>query len=631
MHLGACLLVGVAATLVSGAAAPAPTWSPDGRCVAWVAGSEGLETLPGPGWLFDTSVGAVSGLDGGSRLARTTRIEVARVETRAFWTVEESRSPLTAPEWSPSGRALVFGRLDDGGTSFALVIVADQEAGRVLLRRPIRGRAAGAMPGVEFAALGISWSPDGRSIAFTMPTDPPELVVARADNGRVLKTIPGGASPAWSPDGTRLAFLGGGESRSVLVMDSGMGGLKQLGEFSQVFQAPVWSRDGKSVQVAVRQVGDREQGRTETLGLVRIPVDSGSPEVVMNFPVHPFERRAGIQGMSVARDRDGEELFTCLDLPGQPAVVVWSHPRTRETVARMHPLDFSIRVDGMSLSPHARTLALHLGGQGGVVALWDVVDPKLTPLVSDDRSRRAWLALLIGTCRQLSRSVLPAAAVDGKPVERPSLLPVRGEVPWNHEMSIRLRQVAKLGRSLCDRPSSANAAEAPRFVEFLEEARFYFDYLREDYPAALRELEHLESRLTDPADRLRLIELRAQVEIALDNFEQASDVISYLLSMERHAVSRIEITPAGMTLTPEVDARDGWPRYLAHRVQDLVAGRKRKPTTAGVPNLPVANDGGVLFPLRRNPEPGVRDGAPLPVAPGQVLVPNPAPPAPPVP
>jgi WD40-like Beta Propeller Repeat len=611
MRVRLCLVLGVASTLISGAgaAASAPKWSPDGRCVAWVSVSEGLETLPQPGWLFATGPGELSRPIGESDPKKSFRIEVVNVETFESWVVETSNSPLTAPEWGPSGRAMVFGRLDEKGTSFELVLIEGGEAARVLTHRPIRGREPGKPDTAEFMALGLSWSPDGRSIAFTMPTDPPELVVARADNGRVLKTIPGGSSPAWSPDGTRLAFLGGSGSRSILLVDSGMGGLKQLAEFSRVFQAPAWSRDGKSIQALVHLGSDAPRAGAGTIGLVRLPIDSGTFDTVISFPMdidlipgYANHRAPRSGGVSVATDRDGEELFTCQDLPGKPAIVVWSRPRNKETVARSHPLDFLVRVDGMSLSPGTRTLALHLGGESGVVALWDVTSRKLTPLVSDDLSRRAWLSLLIETCRQLSRKALPPAAVNGKAVERPTLLPVRGEVPWNHEFLNRLRHVAKFGRALCDRPATAPAV-SPRFEGFLEEARLYFDYLSEDYPAALRGIERVEPRLTSPDDRLRLLSLRAQVEIALNDLEQANEVIAYLIAIEERVVSRIETTSTGVTLTRQTNPRQGWPRYLAHRAEDLAKGRKsNEPGDDGPdhPMPPPPNFGGGKFPGDRD-------------------------------
>ncbi len=629
MRLGLCLLLGTFASLVSGGAVPAPKWSPDGHFVAWVSVLDGLDTVPGPGWLFESRAEGLSRVALEPKPARLSRIEVVNAETQETWKVEDSSAPLTAPEWSPTGKALVFGRLDRVAMSFELMIVEGNEPARVLTRRPIARSSVEFSPG-EFASLGISWSGDGRAIAFTMPADPPELVIVRADDGRVLKTVSGGSSPAWSPDGLRLAFLRGADSRSIWVMDSGMGGLKRLAEFVRVFQSPGWSRDGKAIQAVVQQSADAEKDGLGSLCLARLPLDSGSPETVTSFPMdvrllptYPSRRAASDSGISVATDREGEDLFTCVGLPSRPTVVVWTHPRTGETVDRMHPLDFSVRVDGMSLSPRARSMALHMGGEAGVAALWSYVDRRLTPLVSDDLSRREWVSLLVETCRQLSRSALPAAAVNGKRVERPTLLPVRGELLPDHEISIRLRQVANLGRSLCDRPSQPPAA-SPRFEEYLEEARLYFDYLREDYPAALRGINHLDSRLTSPDDRLRLLALRAQVEIALNDLDQAKDIVAYLISVDERAVSRIETTPMGVTLTPETNSRDGWPRYLAHRLEDLARARKSNGSAPEFPSRAGSTQGRFLFPMGRDLEPfepGVR-GVVVPDVPPHVVPPD---------
>ena len=67
----------------------------------------------------------------------------------------------------------------------------------------------------NWTGFGLTWAPDGRWIALggqPMATDPPGiwLIALGRDERRALTSQPGDArdeSPAFSPDGTRLAFL----------------------------------------------------------------------------------------------------------------------------------------------------------------------------------------------------------------------------------------------------------------------------------------------------------------------------------------------------------------------------------------------------------------------------------------
>ena len=99
----------------------------------------------------------------------------------------------------------------------------------------------------------------------------------------------------------------------------------------------------------------------------------------------------------------------------------------------------------------------------------------------------------------------------------------------------------------------------------LDEARLFFDYLREDYPAALDSLERLEARTSSPDERLRLLSLRAQIFLGQGATDRAAETIAFLETVPRASSTRLEITPAGPVLTDEDDPRRGWPSYLSSR------------------------------------------------------------------
>jgi dipeptidyl aminopeptidase/acylaminoacyl peptidase len=98
-----------------------------------------------------------------------------------------------------------------------------------------------------------AWSPDGSRLAFCTNGDPgakddrwtAQIAVIKADGSesKVLTTVPGGACfPDWSPDGQHIAFTGfGGKQPELYVMDSD--GQNVAGVTPGY--GPRWSPDGK--------------------------------------------------------------------------------------------------------------------------------------------------------------------------------------------------------------------------------------------------------------------------------------------------------------------------------------------------------------------------------------------------
>ena len=95
-----------------------------------------------------------------------------------------------------------------------------------------------------------AWSPDGTKIAFERATSngsDPEIYVMNAD-GSGFKDLTGGAGgskPAWSPDGTRIAFARGSE---IYVMNADGSHVTQLTHSGEgVADYPAWSPDGARI------------------------------------------------------------------------------------------------------------------------------------------------------------------------------------------------------------------------------------------------------------------------------------------------------------------------------------------------------------------------------------------------
>jgi dipeptidyl aminopeptidase/acylaminoacyl peptidase len=191
-------------------AGTAPTWSPDGRRLAYVAPAE----------LGATDL-YVADADGAHRAA-LTRSEAA----------DES-----SPAWSPDGRRLVVER--DG----VLVVV----------------RADGALERVLTAGREPTWSKSGR-IAFVSDRNGSEDLYAIDSTGRGLRrltTSPAGESaPAWSPDGRRLAFVSAdGLAVDLYVLDVARGSATQLTADPFTEGSPAWSADGRTIAFVTNRSG----------------------------------------------------------------------------------------------------------------------------------------------------------------------------------------------------------------------------------------------------------------------------------------------------------------------------------------------------------------------------------------
>jgi len=97
--------------------------------------------------------------------------------------------------WSPNGREIVF-----------VERVEDNKAALFRVRRDGSGLRR-IMPGLESDVYAPSWSPDGRTIAFTRYYRAEESIWTVGANGSRLRQVAAaGRWPDWSPDGRRMIF-----------------------------------------------------------------------------------------------------------------------------------------------------------------------------------------------------------------------------------------------------------------------------------------------------------------------------------------------------------------------------------------------------------------------------------------
>ena len=160
----------------------------------------------------------------------------------------------TDPAWSPDGRQLVF--TSDRAGSMDLWVTEPAICGDENLRRLT------AAPGAELAP---AWSPDGRRIAYL--TEAPALVVVDAETGAELfryDALYSPGLPSWSSDSRHLAIAEFQRSNArfwdgrnrVLIIDTEDGDARFLDRPSGSFgvrdgDGPAWSPDGSKLAFAL--------------------------------------------------------------------------------------------------------------------------------------------------------------------------------------------------------------------------------------------------------------------------------------------------------------------------------------------------------------------------------------------
>ncbi|MEL6615127.1 MAG: DPP IV N-terminal domain-containing protein, partial [Bacteroidota bacterium] len=178
----------------------------------------------------------------------------------------------------------------------------------------------------------ISWSPDGKRIAYTRTVrgrngsfvnDLFVVDVASVDRQRLTRDRRA-ISPSWAPDGRRLAFVGvDGPTANVYVLDVASGEETQVTTFTgdvQITKA-VWSPDGETVAFALFDAaGNRQIGTVDVASgaVTRLTTDTTTPLDERDDRGPVWNARGDSLAFTSLRDRIGNAFVAPL-APGTGA------------------------------------------------------------------------------------------------------------------------------------------------------------------------------------------------------------------------------------------------------------------------------------------------------------------------
>jgi TolB protein len=160
--------------------------------------------------------------------------------------------------------------------------------------------------------LSPAWSPDGRRLAYvSFETGKPAVYVQELTSGNrsKLTDFPGlNGAPAWSPDGSRLALtLSKDGSPDIYIMQMGSRQLRRLTSSDAIDTEPTWSPDGQWIAFTSDR-GGRPQ-------VYRVAATGGSPQRLTFEGSYNADASWSPDGKSLALiSRSGNDQVAILDL-----------------------------------------------------------------------------------------------------------------------------------------------------------------------------------------------------------------------------------------------------------------------------------------------------------------------------
>ena len=585
-------LVLVGALTLAPTPSTAQRWSPDGR---WLAYALAAPQRPGgPRFL-------ISGRDGEIRPEAETRYRLwaTRVEGDGprldSVRLAEGLAPICQPGWNHDGSALAYARLvrSDGDQAaeadsdppldrLEVVIQSDPDSGRVVLVHDVGPIAES--DGAAFHLRELAWSADGKFLAVPLP-GASGLLVVNLETGKPLREILGATGPSWSPAGALLAFGRGGESPGLALFDPLADEVRLLAPGPEQDRLPpaIWVEEGaRLLRIVYRPIvaeADRprrtrpriEGGEPSPLSFELVPASGGPPSPLRAFALSPFSGFDDSFVLSLTLGADGERLFSASGPEGGQTAIRGESFRSDQVFSRFNPFLPGATLVGLSACPRPGTtwLALRIGPRDhpSPPALCDPDSERLIPIAPDDAARSSWSAAILdrvgGVLAQPAAGMGPTP-IEGQTGDRPTPLPAPIDLAEGDLATAYLRRLARFGRAL--ELDGADARPDPAAAE----ARLVFAYAAGDFRAALPALDALWPAAGSRDDRRRLLGLRAQILMGLDDHEGASAILEGLIADgPPEGVSILEGPDGPLRLA---DPPGGWSEALSRRLAEFRSG-----------------------------------------------------------
>ncbi len=146
------------------------------------------------------------------------------------------------PNWSWDGKNVTFASKRHGGTNYEIYIM------------DMFGLYATRITNSEYNSASPAWSPNGYKIAFTRDTPPaetnPMIYIMNTDGTDLLETGVRGSRPVWSPDGIYISFQRANTSGSsdIFTMYADATEVREISYGNQSgYYDPAWSPDSRKI------------------------------------------------------------------------------------------------------------------------------------------------------------------------------------------------------------------------------------------------------------------------------------------------------------------------------------------------------------------------------------------------